>query len=63
MNKEVAAQTCNVEACLAYLINYFQDMKVEEPAMVFVANRALESIHHVGQCVDEIKANRMAKCG
>ena len=59
--EETACHFYNVESCLSFMIDFFQNIKQNEPAVFLVANEAIEHIHAIGRCLEEIKSTKICK--
>jgi hypothetical protein len=62
-NRDVALQTINVRNALAFMLDYFQNIKEEELSIIHVANRAIDSLHGIDKCLDEIEAVSRCRVG
>ena len=53
--KEAAACVANMDNCCAFMLDYFQTVKENEPAVCKISNEAIDSVHKINRCLEEIK--------
>lgn len=53
--KEAALNVSNVENCVAFMLDYFQTVKEENAAICEISNEAIDAIHKINRCLEDIK--------
>jgi len=56
-----APETSSIDASVAVIINYLQDMKEEEPGAYHIASKAVALMHEIVVDIEKIKHMRLAR--